>query len=154
VRKEYQRQDRNSNHKLEVVRRQESLVQVPLPIVEVWSELQAQVEELTGKPAADSARHPGKRSHAPGRTSPSAASRRRLCALGEAAGLCGFLVDRKSRWNGHGYERGKARKWSWRATVSCSKTESCNGGAETHGGRVVHAELSVSGSECSGRLRD
>ena len=49
MRKEYQRQDRNSNHKLEVVRRQELLVQVPLPIVEVWSELQAQVEELTGQ---------------------------------------------------------------------------------------------------------
>ena len=37
-----------------------------------------------------------------------------------------FLVDRKFRWNDREYERGKARKWSWRATVSCSKTESCN----------------------------
>ena len=91
MRNKYQRKVRKSNPKFEVVRGQELMVQVPLPIAEVWSELQAQVEELDGASrAADSARHPGKRSHAPGRTSPSAPSHRRLRALGEAAGLCGF----------------------------------------------------------------
>jgi hypothetical protein len=49
VRNKYQRKDRKSNHKFEVVRGQELLVQVPLPMAEVWAELQAQVEELTGE---------------------------------------------------------------------------------------------------------
>jgi hypothetical protein len=49
VRNKYQREVRKSNHKLEVVRGQELLVRVPLPIAEVWAEMQAQVEELTGQ---------------------------------------------------------------------------------------------------------
>jgi putative transposase len=49
VRKNYQRKERKSNHKFEVVGEQELLVRVPLPIAEVWAEMQAQVEELTGK---------------------------------------------------------------------------------------------------------
>jgi hypothetical protein len=36
------------------------------------------------------------------------------------------LLGRRLHWNGRGYERAKARKWNWRATVSCSKTENCN----------------------------
>jgi hypothetical protein len=35
VRKKYQRQDRKSNHKLEIVRGQELLMRVPLPMAEV-----------------------------------------------------------------------------------------------------------------------
>jgi hypothetical protein len=38
VRNKYQRKNRESNHKFEVVRGQELLVQVPLPIAEVWAE--------------------------------------------------------------------------------------------------------------------
>src|SRR5690349_19861530 len=49
VRKKYQSQERKSNHKFEIVRGQELLVQVPLPMAEVWAEMQAQVEELTGQ---------------------------------------------------------------------------------------------------------
>jgi putative transposase len=49
VRKKYQRKDRKSNHKFEVVGGQELLVRVPLPIAEVWAEMQAQVEQLTGQ---------------------------------------------------------------------------------------------------------
>jgi len=49
VRNNYQREVRKSNHKLEVVRGQELLVRVPLPMAEVWAEMQAQVEELTGQ---------------------------------------------------------------------------------------------------------
>jgi hypothetical protein len=49
VKKNYQRKERKSNHKFEVVGGQELLVQVPLPMAEVWAELQAQVEELTGQ---------------------------------------------------------------------------------------------------------
>jgi hypothetical protein len=49
VRKKYQSKERKSNHKFEIVRGQELLVQVPLPMAEVWAEMQAQVEELTGQ---------------------------------------------------------------------------------------------------------
>jgi len=48
VRNKYQRKQRKSNHKFEIVRGQELLVRVPLPIAEVWAEMQTQVEELTG----------------------------------------------------------------------------------------------------------
>jgi len=34
---------------LEIVRGQELLVRVPLPMAEVWAEMQAQVEQLTGQ---------------------------------------------------------------------------------------------------------
>jgi hypothetical protein len=49
VRNKYQRQERKPNHKFEIVRGQEMLVRVPLPIAEVWAEMQAQMEELTGQ---------------------------------------------------------------------------------------------------------
>ena len=49
MRNKYQRKGRKSNHKFEVVRGQELLVQVPLPMAEVWAEMQARVEELTGQ---------------------------------------------------------------------------------------------------------
>ena len=49
MRKKYQRKDRKSNHKFEVVGGQELMVRVPLPMAEVWAEMQAQVEELTGQ---------------------------------------------------------------------------------------------------------
>jgi hypothetical protein len=45
---------------------------------------------------ADPARHLGQRSHAPSRTTASAESYRRLCALGKAAGLCGFCGTENS----------------------------------------------------------
>jgi len=47
VRNKYQRKDRKSNHKFEVVGGQELLVRVSSPMAEVWAEMQAQVEELT-----------------------------------------------------------------------------------------------------------
>ena len=49
MRKKYQREVRKSNRKLEIVRGQELLVRVPLPMAEVWAEMQAQVEQLTGQ---------------------------------------------------------------------------------------------------------
>jgi hypothetical protein len=39
MRKKYLRKGRNSNHKFEVVKGQELLVRVPLPIAEVWAEM-------------------------------------------------------------------------------------------------------------------
>ena len=38
MKKNYQRKERKSNHKFEVVRGQELLVRVPLPMAEVWAE--------------------------------------------------------------------------------------------------------------------
>ena len=38
MRKNYQRKERKSNHKFEVVRGQGLLVRVPLPMAEVWAE--------------------------------------------------------------------------------------------------------------------
>src|ERR1700747_1503598 len=50
----------------------------------------------------------------------------RVVCVGESSRVMWFLLDRKSHWNDLGYERARARKWSWRAMVSCSKTENCN----------------------------
>ena len=49
MRKNYQRKEHKSNHKLEIVRGQELMVRVPLPMAEVWAEMQTKVEELTGQ---------------------------------------------------------------------------------------------------------
>lgn len=49
MKKKYQSKARKSNHKFEVVGRQELLVRVPLSMAEVWAEMQAKVEELTGQ---------------------------------------------------------------------------------------------------------
>ena len=49
MKNKYQSKARKSNHKFEIVRGQELLVQVPLPMGEVWAEMQAQVEELAGR---------------------------------------------------------------------------------------------------------
>ena len=40
MRNKYQRKDRKSNQKLEVVQGPELMVRVPLPMAEVWAELQ------------------------------------------------------------------------------------------------------------------
>ena len=49
MRNNYQRKARKSNHKFEVVGGQELRLQVPLPMAEVWAEMQAKVEELVGE---------------------------------------------------------------------------------------------------------
>jgi len=49
VGKKYQSKERKSIHKFEIVRGQELLVQVPLPMAEMWAEMQTQVEELAGQ---------------------------------------------------------------------------------------------------------
>jgi putative transposase len=49
VKKTYQGTQDKSKQKFEVIGEPEMLVEVPLPMVEVWEELQAQVEQLTGE---------------------------------------------------------------------------------------------------------
>ncbi len=68
MRKKYQSKGRKANHKFEMVRGQELLVQVPLPMAEVWAEMQAQ----------------------PGRTSASAESRPGCVRSGEQPGYVVF----------------------------------------------------------------
>jgi transposase-like protein len=49
VKKTYQGMQDKSKQKFEVIGKRELVVEVPLPLVEVWEELQAQVEQLTGE---------------------------------------------------------------------------------------------------------
>ena len=49
MRKSYQGTEGKSKGKFEVLGKRDLLVEVPLPLVEVWEELQAQVEQLTGE---------------------------------------------------------------------------------------------------------
>jgi len=97
VRNKYQRKGRKSNHKFEIVRGQELMVRVPLPIAEVWVEMQAQVEELTGQAGLQILRailenEVTRRVGPPHRPNPSAGCVR----WGKQPGYV-VLVDRKSR---------------------------------------------------------
>ena len=49
MKKNYQGTEEKSKRKFEVIGKRELLVEMPLPMVEVWEELQAQVEQLTGQ---------------------------------------------------------------------------------------------------------
>ena len=49
MKKTYQGTQDKSKQKFEVIGKREMLVEVPLPMVEVWEEMQAQVEQLTGQ---------------------------------------------------------------------------------------------------------
>jgi putative transposase len=49
VKKTYQGAQDKSKQKFEVIGKREMLVEVPLPMVEVWEEMQAEVEQLTGQ---------------------------------------------------------------------------------------------------------
>jgi putative transposase len=49
VRKKYQSKARKSNHKFEVVGEQELSLRMPLPMAELWAEMQTKVEELAGQ---------------------------------------------------------------------------------------------------------
>ena len=96
MRKKYQRKDRKSNHKFEIVRGQELLVRVPLPMAEVWAEMQAKVEELTGQAGLQILRAILENEVTRRGATASAESQRLLCALGEAAGLRGFCGQKVS----------------------------------------------------------
>ena len=49
MKKTYQGAQDKSKQKFEVIGKREMLVEVPLPMVEVWEEMQAEVEQLTGQ---------------------------------------------------------------------------------------------------------
>ena len=130
MKKNYQRKDRKSNHKFEVVRGQELLVRVPLPMAEVWAEMQAQVEELTGQAGLQILRailenEVTRRVGPPHRPNPTAGCVR----WGKQSGYVVFggqkiPLERPRVRTREGQEVELER--NWRATVSCSKTENCN----------------------------
>jgi len=63
VRNKYQRKDRKSNHKFEIVRGARVAGAGAVADGRVWAEMQAQWEELTGKPGCRSCAPFWKRSH-------------------------------------------------------------------------------------------
>ena len=84
----YQSSAKKSNRKFEVVGARQLAVHLPLPLVELWEELQPQVEHLAGLAGLqiirgvikeEVTRRVGPRYPGPGVE---------LCALGAAAGLC------------------------------------------------------------------
>jgi putative transposase len=121
MRNKYQRTDRKSNHKFEVVGGQELLVRVPLPIAEVWAEMQAQVEQLTGQAGLQILRailenEVTHRVGPPHRPHPRAGCVR----WGKQPGYVVF-AGQKIPLERPRVRTREARKWNWRATVSCSK---------------------------------
>ena len=85
--------------------------------------MQAHVEELTGQAGVQILRatlenEVTHRVGPPHRPNPTAGCVR----WGKQPGYV-VSLDRRFRWNDREYERGKARRGSWRATVSCSKAE-------------------------------
>ena len=127
MRKRYQTEVRKSNHKFEVVRGQELLVRVPLPMAEPWAEMQAQVEELTGQAGLQFLRaileeEVSRRVGPPHRPNPSAGCVR----WGKQPGYVIFAGRKISLERPRVRTREGQEVELERATVSCSKTESCN----------------------------
>ena len=155
MRNKYQRKVRKSNQKFEIVRGQELMVRVPLPMAEVWAELQAQVEELTGQAGLQILRAILE-NEVTRRVGPpaSAASYGRVCALGKAAGFCGFCGTEEPAGTAASTNprRPGSRTAELRSIAARRKTATSRAGAP--GGGTVHAELSASGAECGGRLWD
>jgi putative transposase len=150
VRKKYQRKDRKSNHKFEVVGGQELLVRVPLPIAEVWAEMQAHVEQLTGQAGLQILRailenEVTHRVGPPHRPNPSAGCVR----WGKQPGYVVFAGQKIP------LERPRVRTREGQEvelrSVAAGR-QAATSGAGAHGGRTVHAALSASGGKCSGRV--
>jgi hypothetical protein len=163
VRNKYQRKERKSNHKFEVVGGQELMVRVPLPMAEVWAEMQAKVEELTGQAGLQILRailenEVTRRVGPPHRPNPTAG-----CVRWEKQpGYVGFggqkIPLERPRVRTREGQEVEMESFSQRM-VKCLRSvaagrKAAARGARTHGGRTVHTELSASGRECCGRLRD
>ncbi len=155
MRKNYQRKEHKSNHKFEVVGGRELQVRVPLPMAEVWAEMQAQVEELAGQAGLQILRailenEVTHRVGPPHRPNPSAGCVR----WGKQPGYVVFAgqkvpVERprvRTR-EGQEVELESYRQLQQGRKAATSRAGRCSGW-------VVHAELSASGGKCGGRLRD
>jgi hypothetical protein len=109
VKKTYQGRHDKSKQKFEVIGKREIMVEVPLPMVEVWEELQAEVEQLTGEAGlriigAILENEVTRRVGPQGRN-------REPCA-GGVSRVTWCLADARWPSNVHGCARGKAGKWN------------------------------------------
>jgi putative transposase len=131
------------------------MVRVPLPMAEVWAEMQAKVEELTGQAGLHILRailenEVTRRVGPPHRPDPTAGCVR----WGKQSGYVVFGGQKIP------LERPRVRKREGQEVELESYGQLQQDGKmqravrETHGGRTVHAELSASGGERCGRLRD
>ena len=156
MRKKYQRKERKSNHKFEVVRGQELMVRVPLPMAEVWAELQAQVEELTGQAGLQILRailenEVTRRVGPPHRPNPAAGCVR----WGKQPGYVVFAGQKNPVGTATGANARRPGSGTGELRSDCTaRRKTATSGAGTPGRWVVHAELSASGRECCTRLRD
>ena len=131
------------------------LVRVPLPIAEVWAEMQAQVEELTGQAGLQILRailenEVTHRVGPPHRPNPTAGCVR----WGKQPGYVVFggqkiPLERPRVRTREGQE---VELEVLQSIAARRKTATSGWGA--HGGRTVHEELSASGGKCAGRLWD
>ena len=152
MRKKYQSKERKSNHKFEVVRGQELLVRVPLPMCGCGPRCKHRWKELTGQAGLQILPCWKTKSRA-GQTA-STKSRSGLCALGKAAGLCSFCGTENPVGTATGTNARRPGSGTGELRSVAARRETATSGARTHGGWVVHAELSASGRECCRRLRD
>ena len=127
MRNKYQSKTRKSMRKFEVVAGPELELRLPLPLAELWADVQAEVERMAGETGLkimlriledEVARRVGP----PHRPDPAAGCVR----WGKQSGYVVFGADRRFRWTGHGCARAKAKKWPWRVTASCSRTAGCS----------------------------
>ena len=118
----YQSSAKKSNRKFEVVGARQLAVHLPLPLVELWEELQLQVEHLAGLAGLQIIRgvieEEVTRRVGP-RYQPDPAS---SCVRWGSSQAMWCLPGRKWRWSVRGCGRGKARKWRWTVTRGCNTT--------------------------------
>ena len=122
MRKTYQGIAGKSKRKFELLGSKEVAVRLPLPLVEVWEELQPEVEHLTGLAGLKIIRavieDEVMRRVGP-RHQPDAASR--CLRWGQQSGYV-VLPGRKWRSSVRGCARVKAKKCSWTAMRGCNMT--------------------------------
>ena len=124
MRNRYQSKARKSR-KFEVVGGRELLLQLPMPLVEVWEDLQAEVEQLAGE-AGLRILHGILEDEVTQRVGPPLRPRGRCAGGGSRATWCS--AGRRFRLLGRGCARAAARKSNWRTTASCNRTGGWAGG--------------------------
>ena len=115
----YQSRGKKSTKKFEVLGSKEVAVRLPLPLVEVWEELQPEVEHLTGLAGLKIIRAVIE-DEVMGRATSRMRGRVACAGVSNRATWC--LPGRKWRFSVHGCARAKAKKCSWTVTRGCNTT--------------------------------
>ena len=151
----YQSSGKKSTKKFEVMGSKEVAVRLPLPLVEVWEELQPEVEHLTGLAGLKIIRavieDEVMRRVGP-RHQPDAGVE--LLALGPAIGLCGVCRAESGRPATAGAHAARRRSSARQLCAAATRRATAASGAGRDRGRADLAELSAGGAERAGRLRD